>query len=376
DTGAMGGTGAHEFIVLVDTDGGESTIYYCDSCEYAATDEKAEFKEDNSADSSIDMLERELVHTPNVKTIEDVTAFLNLPADRLVKTLLYLADGEPVAAMIRGDRNINEIKLGNYLDCNELEMADANTVMKLTNADVGFAGPYGLSGVKFVIDTEVSMMKNFVTGANKNDYHYLNINHPRDFSFSDAIDLKMAEVGEKCPRCSKGHLKSARGIEVGNTFKLGVKYSESMDAKFVDKDGEEKPFIMGSYGIGITRTAQAAVERFNDKNGIIWPKALAPFDIEIIYTNSSDEDQIKTGFELYDKLKTRGLDVLIDDRDERAGVKFKDSDLIGIPLRIVVGERGIKEGIVEIKVRRTGEMHKIPIEKAADKIIEIYDKID
>ncbi len=375
DTGAMGGTGAHEFMVIVDTEGGEGIIYYCDKCDYSATDEKASFRENLKKDSSDSPQELELVHTPNMKTVEEVTAFLKVPATKLVKTLLYLADGEPVAALIRGDRTINEVKLNNYLACNQLEMADADTVKRLTGADVGFAGPHGLSGVKFVVDNEVSVMNNFVVGANKNDHHFINVNHPRDFKVARTTDLKMAEVGEKCPRCDSGTLHSHRGIEVGNTFKLGTKYSSTIGAKFIDEDNQEKPIVMGSYGIGITRTAQAAVERYHDENGIIWPKPIAPYDIEIIYTNSKDENQKKIAFELYRSLQDSGKTVLIDDRDERAGVKFKDADLIGLPVRVVIGERGIKEGIAEIKLRATGEITKVSLDDAVEKIVKIHDNI-
>ncbi len=375
DTGAMGGTGAHEFMVIVDTQGGEGVIYYCDKCDYAATDERAEFYE-SSNDTKIEPLkEKELVHTPNAKTIAEVTAFLNTPSKKLIKTLLYLVDGEPVAALIRGDRMINEIKLKNYLKANELELADADTIMRLTGAEVGFTGPCGLKNIRLVVDTEIYGMRNFITGANKTNYHFINVNHPRDFTFEDIIDIKMAEEGERCPRCKQGILKSDRGIEVGNTFKLGTKYSQAIGAKFIDKDGKEKPIVMGSYGIGITRTAQAAVERFHDKNGIIWPKPIAPYGIHIIYTNSSDKNQVETAFDIYNELKEKGIEVLIDDRDERAGVKFKDADLIGIPLRIVVGERGLKDKTAEIKIRKSGENIKIPLAEIVPNALKIYEEI-
>jgi len=377
DTGAMGGTGAHEFMVIVDTEGGESTIFHCDKCDYAATDEKAKFRESNlSGNPDENQLERKSVHTPGMKTVKEVTSFLQVPASKLAKTLLYLADGKPVVALIRGDRTINEIKLKNYLECNLLEMADPENVKRLTGADVGFAGPCELREIKMVADSELMHMNNIVTGANKNDYHYINVNQPRDFEVKEIVDIKMAQIGEHCPRCDAGILKSDRGIEVGNTFKLGTKYSSSIGARFIDIDGEEKPFIMGSYGIGITRTAQAAVERFHDNDGIIWPKPLAPYEIEVICTNSSDEHQRKTSFDIYDALIERGREVLIDDRDERAGVKFKDADLIGIPLHIVIGERGLKEGVAEMKVRRTGDVIKVKIEDASNRAIELLGKIN
>ncbi len=376
DTGQMGGTGAHEFMVVVDTEGGENTIFYCDKCEYAANQDKATFISDQPDERENEKLPLEEVHTPDRKTIEEVTDFLKLPAERLVKTLLYRADDQIVAALIRGDRQINEIKLKNESGCLELEMADAPTVQSITGSEVGFAGPCDLKRVKFFLDEEVSKMANFVTGANKTDYHYKNVNAGRDFRVDHITDLKLAEGGERCPHCEKGSLKTDRGIEVGNTFMLGTKYSEALKAYFVDADGKDKPFVMGSYGVGITRTAQAVAERFNDKYGIIWPKSIAPFGIVITPTNYQDEKLKEIADQIHGELEKKGLEVILDDRDERAGVKFNDADLIGFPLRVTVGERGLAKGQVEVKVRRTGEVTSMDLDPAADKIAEIYDRID
>lgn len=376
DTGQMGGTGAHEFMVVVDTEGGENTIFYCDKCEYAANQDKATFISDQPGETKQKRLPLEEVHTPDRKTIEEVTDFLKLPAERLVKTLLYKADDQIVAALIRGDRQINEIKLKNEAKCLELVMADAPTVEAITGSEVGFAGPCNLKEVRFFVDEEVGRMANFVTGANKTDYHLKNVNQERDFQLDHVADIKMAEKDGICPRCEKGRLKTDRGIEVGNTFMLGTKYSEALKAHFVDEDGKEKPFVMGSYGVGITRTAQAAAERFNDKYGIIWPKPIAPFGIVITPTNYEDQRLKEIADRLHQELGEKGLEVLLDDRDERAGVKFNDADLIGFPLRVTVGEKGVSKGKVEARVRRTGEVTGVDLDAAASKIVEIYDRID
>ena len=371
DTGAMGGKAAHEFMVMVDTEGGENIIFYCDQCDYAANLEKASSLELESSieDDSEKSLQK--VATPNAKTVEEVTAFLNVPAKKLAKTLLYKADEKVVAAMIRGDRQINEIKLKNSLGCINLEMADASTVEKITGAPVGFAGPIKLKNVMIIADEEIARLKNFVTGANENDHHFINVNLGRDFEINLVKEIRCAEVGERCPRCMKGKLLTSRGIEVGNTFMLGTKYSQSLGAAFLDADGQEKPFIMGSYGIGITRTAQAAVEKFHDDSGIIWPASIAPVSVEVIPLNVADEKQNKVAFEIYQKMKEENVEVLIDDRDERAGVKFNDADLIGIPLRINVGAKSLKENKVEICVRKTKEV----ISASPDEVVEKCKKL-
>ncbi|UCE65502.1 MAG: proline--tRNA ligase [Candidatus Zixiibacteriota bacterium] len=374
DVGAMGGTGAHEFMVLVDTAGGEEVILACERCDYAANIERATSLVMSDEPSKESKKEKALVHTPNMKTVEEVTSFLKVGPERLIKTLLYQSDGETVAALIRGDRDINEIKLKNHLRCLELEMSPPDIVMKVTGALVGYAGPIGLSGVRIIADPEVKSMVNFVVGANKDDTHIINVNI-NDFTIDEVTEIRKAEAGEICPRCNQGRLSAYSGIEVGNIFMLGTKYSKALDAMYVDAEGNEKPFVMGSYGIGITRTAQAAIEAFHDKKGIIWPKTIAPYDFHIIPINIEDEEQKRISFDLYEKLKELGFSVLIDDRNERPGVKFNDADLVGIPVRISVGERGLKEGAVEIVIRRTMEVEKAPVEKAASRATEIWENL-
>jgi prolyl-tRNA synthetase len=375
DTGAMGGTAAHEFMVIVNTEGGENVIFHCDNCDYAANIDKASSLEPETAGDESKGNPIEKVATPGARTVEEVTAFLKVPARKLAKTLLYKADGYMVAAIIRGDRQINEIKLKNALKCINLEMADAQTVEKTTGAAVGFAGPVGLKGVKIVADPEVARLRNFVAGANQDDHHLVNVNPERDFHMDQVAEIRCAQEGEACPRCKKGKLSTSRGIEVGNTFMLGTKYSQSLGATFSDADGQEKPFIMGSYGIGITRTAQAAVEKFHDDQGIIWPAAIAPFSVEIVPLNVSDEQQRNTAFHLHQEMEKRGLEALIDDRDERAGVKFNDADLVGMPLRLNVGARSLKEGKVEIYVRKTRQTTAVPKEAVVEKCRELLEEL-
>lgn len=359
DTGKMGGKSAHEFMVLVETEGGECTILFCNNCDYAANVEKAEFRELKPPTQEKEFKPSQVVDTPNAATIEEITTFLNLPAHRFAKTLLYLADQKPIAAMIRGDRQINEVKLGNHLKALDLVMAPPEVVTELTKAPVGFAGPVGLS-VPIIVDPEVAAMTNFVTGANKKDAHILNINISRDFKPTAVADIKNAVAGEGCPRCT-GILQESKGIEVGNTFSLGTGYAESLGGKFLDAEGKEHPYIMGSYGIGITRTAQAAIEKFHDDKGIIWPKAIAPYDISIIPLNSIKQEQLDLAGKLYKELTGAGFEVLYDDRSERAGVKLNDADLTGVPLRITIGDRTLAQGQVELKLRCEKEIRAIPI---------------
>ncbi len=375
DVGAMGGTAAHEFMVPVETAGGEEVILACNQCDYAANIEKATSL--SLADEKPVREEpksKEMVFTPNMKTVEEVTTYLKVGPEKLVKTLLYQCDGEAVAALIRGDRDINELKLKNYLRCNDLVMAPPEVVMKATGAQVGFAGPVGLKRLRIIADNEIKSMRNFVVGANRDDTHIINVNLD-DFEVDDFTEIRLAEAGEICPRCNQGRLNSYSGIEVGNLFMLGTKYSEALGATFLDSDGTEKPFIMGSYGIGITRTAQAAVEAFHDEKGIIWPKAIAPFDFHIVLLDINNAQQKEVAFDIYDELLERGFMVLLDDRDERPGVKFNDADLIGIPVRIAVGERGLKEGKVEIVVRKGLTMEKVPVDEAVERALSILEQL-
>jgi prolyl-tRNA synthetase len=358
DTGAMGGKFAHEFMVRVTTDGGEADILSCSRCDYAANVEKATSgKGPLTAGEGSAQLQS--VATPNMRTVEEVTSFLGVTALRLIKTLLYLADGQPVAALIRGDRELNEVKLKNVLGAIELEMAPPETVERVTHASVGFAGPVGLKGVRIVADWEVPAIADGVTGANAADVHYTGVQFGRDYSTPEVQDLRNAEQGETCPRCGAGELEKFTGIEVGNTFMLGTKYSEAMGARFLDEEGKEKPCIMGSYGIGITRTAQSAVEAYHDEAGIVWPYAIAPYHILVLPLNVRKEELMKAATDLYEALQAAGFEVLLDDRDERGGVKFNDADLIGIPLQVIVGDRGLANGLVEVKTRQDGKRKEV-----------------
>ncbi len=374
DPGAIGGDATHEFMVLAQT--GESRVISCpnDECGYAATDETAESViSDSSSDGSA--LPVEEVHTPHMRTVEEVCSFLKTEPHNLVKTILFKVNGEVVGALVRGDRDISEPKLKRALKTDLLEMADEQTVQTVSGAAVGFAGPVGMQGVKIVADKTVARMKNFVTGANKTDYHLMNVNYERDFHPDLVADITVAASGDRCIQCGR-ELTEYRGIEVGQIFKLGKKYSDKMNATFADENGNEVPFTMGCYGIGITRTVAAAIEQNHDENGIIWPRSLAPYQVLITPVALNDEKIVSVAEQIYSGLREKNVDVLLDDRDERPGVKFKDADLIGIPLRITIGSRGIKQGTVEIRARRSGEMVEAPIEGAIERILEILNGVD
>ena len=361
DTGAMGGKAAHEFMLLVDTNAGEETILFSDKADYTANVEKAVFRDVARIDNVGELQDMETVDTPGAATIEEVTAFLKVKSTQLVKTLLYMADEKPVAAMIRGDRDVNEVKLKNALGAIELEMATPEQVQKYTNAPVGFAGPVGIhNDVRIVVDPLVAKRKNFIVGANQNEKHILNVNLDRDFKANEVVDITLAREGDGCP-VSDGKLIAKSGVEVGNTFMLGTKYSESLGAKFLDAEGKEHPILMGSYGIGITRTPQAAIERYHDDKGIIWPKSIAPYLVELIPLKYDDEAQKEAAERIYKELWAAGVEVLMDDRDERAGVKFNDADLIGVPIRITIGQKSLKEGKVEVKARSESEIQAVPV---------------
>ncbi len=365
DTGAMGGEAAHEFMVIVDTSAGEEYLLFCDKCDYAANREKATFRDENPPKIDSEMKELEKVPTPGAATIEEVTAFLKVDANRLVKTLVYQAiddkdNAKPIVVLIRGDRELNEVKLNNLVHAVELELADEEMVRKVTGAPVGFAGPIGLDDIPIYADNEVLALKNVVVGANEDETHYLNANLERDFSITEAGDLIVASEGDSCPECDEGRLICKKGIEVGNTFMLGTKYSDSMGAKFLDNNGKEKPFIMGSYGIGITRTPQAAVERCHDDSGIIWPKNIAPYTVEIVPLNYKQDNIREAADSIYEALEKAGIDVLLDDRADRAGVKLNDADLIGCPIRIAIGAKSLDGDKVELKARNDSEVQLVP----------------
>jgi prolyl-tRNA synthetase len=360
DTGAMGGKFAHEFMVRVATEGGEADILSCKDCDYSANVEKATSGKGPQA-AGVGSAVLQKVDTPNMRTVEEVTSFLGVTADRLIKTLLYLADGQPVAALVRGDHELNEVKLKNVLGAIELEMAPPEAVDRITGAPVGFAGPVGLKGVRIVADWEIPAVADGVTGANATDQHFTGVQFGRDYITEEIVDLRNAEHGEPCPRCDRGTLEKFTGIEVGNTFMLGTKYSEALGAQFLDEEGKKKPCIMGSYGIGITRTAQSAVEAYHDDAGIVWPYTIAPYQVLVMPLNVRKDDLMKAATDLYEALQGDGFEVLLDDRDERGGVKFNDADLIGIPLQIIVGDRGLAKGVVEVKTRQDGNREEVSL---------------
>ena len=372
DTGAMGGSGSQEFMVKSDI--GEAIVAYCEDCGYAANDEKAEcipdIHCDTSCASSFKELPAERVATPGVRTIEELMKFFNCSPKEFAKTLVYKADGKAVAVMVRGDRVVNETKLQNHLGCIELEMADYETVSAITGADVGFAGPIGIKA-DLIVDLEVAGMKNFVVGANETGYHMKNVNIGRDFKAGVVKDIRNIVEGDKCPKCGLS-VKVAHGIEVGHIFKLGVKYSKALNCVYLDEIGTEKPMIMGCYGIGINRTMAAVIEQNYDENGIIWPMSVAPYHAIIIPVNPTETVQMEIAEKIYSRLHMSGVEVILDDRNERPGVKFKDADLIGIPVRITVGRKS-GDGIVEFKLRKSQEIMELGIEDAineAERVIE------
>lgn len=362
DSGNIGGSFSHEFMVTADS--GEDAMVHCTACTYAANLEKAECPRPEEEGPDAECLPLEEVHTPDVRTIEEVCAFLSVAPGDVVKTMIFMSDDTPVAALVRGDEEINETKLRNHLGCDSLELAMDDTIVEVTGSPRGFAGPIGIK-CRIIADYSLAGMKNFVVGGNREDYHIKNCNSPRDFGITEYADLRIIREGDLCPRCG-GEIRIARGIEVGHVFKLGVKYSKAMNATFLDRDGKEKHMIMGCYGIGIGRTVAACIEQSYDENGIVWPLAIAPFHVIITPVNINDEQISRAAEGLYERLVADGTEVILDDRDERAGVKFKDADLIGIPLRITVGSRGLAEGTVEVKFRKTGAVEKIPIETVSD----------
>lgn len=369
DNGAIGGSSSHEFMVLAES--GEAEILYCDSCDYAANIEIAESAKAESAEAE-EMKEVEKVSTPDCRTIDDVASFLKLDTKKSMKALFFMADEQPVLIFIRGDRRLNEVKVQNDLGASLFYMG---TDVDLQNAGLvqGFIGPCGQK-VKVLVDEEIAQGRNFCCGANEEGYHLINVNYGRDFE-GEVGHFRMVEAGERCPVCG-GTLKSARGIEVGQVFKLGTKYSESMDAKYLDENGKANPFVMGCYGIGVGRTMAAAIEQNHDDNGIVWPKAIAPFEVVIVPVSEKNERQMAAAEALYKELQAKGLDVLLDDRAERAGVKFKDADLIGIPLRITIGDKSLDKGMLEYKERKTGESGFIAVENGADEVIRLLESID
>lgn len=362
DTGNIGGSFSHEFMVLAPT--GEDVIMSCNKCDYAANLELAEIGEGGKESVEKDTLEKSIqeVHTPNLKTVEQVASFLKVKPDDLIKTMIIETEGEPVAALVRGNHELSLTKLKKAIGVESVELASERTIEQVTKGPLGFSGPVGIK-IKIIADWSIKNIKNAVTGANKRDYHLINVDLGGDFQVNQFADIRVASDGDSCPRCNEGVLRSSRGIEVGHVFKLGTKYSESMDATFIDANGKEKLFIMGCYGIGIGRTVAAAIEQNCDANGIVFPIALAPFQVAVLPLNMKEERVKNVAENIYKNLIDLGVDVIIDDREESAGFKFKDADLIGIPVQVTVGPRTLKEDSVEIKLRKGGISKKVKIEE-------------
>jgi prolyl-tRNA synthetase len=366
DTGSIGGSFSHEFMVMAET--GEDAICFCSNCEYAANLEKAEIAMPEQREIlKEEFLPIESVHTPDMKSIEEVSSFLHVVPTNVVKTMIYSADETPIAVLVAGDKEINEIKVKNYLGCDILEMATDDMIYDVTGAPRGFAGAMGIKA-RTIADYSLINMINFVMGANKEDYHVKNVNIGRDISVEAFADLRIAKDTDLCPRCGSPY-KFTRGIEVGHVFKLGIKYSKAMNATFLDKNGREQYMVMGCYGIGVGRTVAAAIEQNHDENGIIWPVAMAPYHVIITPVNVNDESVKKISEDLYKALLEKGIEVILDDRDERAGVKFKDADLIGIPLRITIGQKSLSNGKIEVKLRRSGEVKIQAMERVEDFVL-------
>ena len=378
DTGSIGGSFSHEFMVLANT--GEDQIVSCLKCDYAANLEKAEVNREGlepSASDKEEMKPVEEVETPGIRTVEEVTSFLSISPSQLIKTLIFKSDGGVVAALVRGDHELNEIKLRNLLGAEQVEMAEPELVAEVSGAPLGFAGPMGLK-VQVVADHAIEGMQNAVTGGNRQDLHLRNVNRERDFHVDLFGDLRMITPEDTCPRCG-AEIRFGRGIEVGHVFKLGTKYSEAMGAVFLDEDGVEKPIVMGCYGIGVGRTVAAAIEQNHDENGIIFPIPIAPFEVVVLPLQMHESGVVKASEKIYTELSESGLDVLIDDRDLRAGVKFNDADLLGTPVRVTVGMRNLKNSEVEMKLRTEKESSRVPLQDAPalikQKVKELYDSI-
>ncbi len=350
DSGAMGGKDTHEFMVLSEV--GEDTIAYSDASNYAANIEMApvitKYERGGEPEKPL-----EKVLTKDQKTIEEVSSFLQVKPDKCIKTLLFKIDGKYVLVLVRGDHDVNEVKLKNLYEASVVELAEAEETKKFLGCSVGSLGPVNVKHVEIVADHAVKAIVNGVCGANEEDYHFVNVNPGRDFKVDRYEDIRFIQEGDPSPD-GKGKIKFAKGIEVGHIFKLGTRYSETMNAVYLDENGKEQPMIMGCYGIGVSRLLAAVAEQFSDDKGLIWPENIAPFHIHLIPVNMKDETQAKSAEEIYGQLKENGFEVLMDDRQERAGVKFADSDLIGIPVRVTVGKKAA-DGIVEIKIRKTGE---------------------
>ncbi len=373
DNGAIGGGHSHEFTVLAPS--GESNIAYCESCDFAASDEKAELKIIRAEVEEMKPLEK--VATPNAHTIELVKNYLGVPIEKTIKAVAFQDDdGKLILAFVRGDHEVNEIKVLNATGALHLHMAEESAI-NAVGGSAGFMSPIGLKdGAAIVVDATVMEMYNAVAGANEVDAHFINVNPRRDFDATKIIvaDIRMVQEGDPCPHCG-AKLKMTRGIEVGQVFTLGNKYSKALNATFLDESGKETYFEMGCYGIGVGRTMAAAIEQNNDADGIIWARAIAPFEVVVVPVNAKDAAQLEYAEKIYEELKAAGVDVLLDDRKERAGVKFKDCDLIGYPVRVTVSPKTLDSGNVEVKIRKTGEMLNFNRAECIDKVIDLLAKM-
>jgi prolyl-tRNA synthetase len=373
ESGLIGGTFSHEFMVLAET--GEETIVSCIRCSYAANIEKAEFRRQVKTGQIHDRESHkpvQKVQTPEKRTVGEVTQFLHVSPQDLVKTLIFESNRGCVAALVRGDHEISEKKLKAVWGSENIQLASEETVEEITHAPKGFAGPIGLS-IPILADLEIQEMVNFVTGANEMDAHLLHVNRDRDFQVSQFVDIRKFTSGDRCPLCGE-ETRMDKGIEVGHTFKLGTKYSKAMAATFLDDQGSEKEMVMGCYGIGLGRTVAAAIEQSYDQDGIIFPMPIAPFQVLILPVNIKMAFLKETAEQLYQTLLRNNIEVLYDDREETPGVKFKDADLIGIPLRVTLGEKNLKKGLVEIKKRRTGDVLLVKKEEVFSKVKELIDQ--
>ena len=354
DSGAIGGGHSEEFTVLAPE--GESRIACCDACSYAASDEKAALRPIDAPDEAELPLEK--VATPHTSTIALLAEYLKIPVEKTIKAVAYQTEDDTlILAFLRGDHEVNEIKLANAVPgARELRMADEDAIRAVGGCP-GFMSPIGVKeGTHIVVDETAMRMHNAVSGANEADFHYMNVNPKRDFGAVTVADIRLVEEGDACPVCEQGHLHIGRGIEAGQIFALGTKYSEAMGATFLDEVGKAQPMQMGCYGIGVGRTMAAAIEQNHDEHGIIWPRAIAPYEVVVVAVNAKVEEQLAYAEEIYEELRAAGVDVLLDDRRERAGVKFNDCDLIGYPVRIAIGPKTIENGSIEVKVRRTGAL--------------------
>ena len=371
DSGAMGGDVSHEFMVPSSV--GEDVLIRCLKCGYSANRERAEFAP-IPKENHVTLQTVKEVLTPNKHTIQEVSTFLKVSPSKMVKTMIYISNGEPIAVLLRGDHEVNETKLTKVLGQEAVALADHTTIEHVTGARLGFAGPVGLK-TRIIADQAVSVLSNFVTGANKSDFHLLNVNTERDFKIDQIANVRYVTKGDKCPKCNHD-LDISQGIEIGHVFKLGTKYSDALKAKFLDTNGKEKSMIMGCYGIGVNRIIASLIERSHDENGIIWPLLLAPYKVIIIPVNVSDTNSMQMANSIYEDLSNNpGIEVLLDDRDLRPGVKFKDADLIGIPIKIIIGRKFTETKELEIKLRKSGEIFLARHENIKSKIKELFETL-